>query len=220
MTSITASAGARLVASRLYWIGMTPSSGGSADARRRRPSRRRLRPTASTAGCSTTFAAQPDRGRRHRRRPAGRAPGHAALVLPDSGHRRAARPGPRDRAHSLAHLPGRPSGTPAASSSKPACARCSPGMRRVAMEYSPGCAIPYVARVDAGHDRAGPAVGRRRRLVGRSRPAVLGRLERRRDRDAPRRRPRSSTASRIARSRRSRAGCATACRRPSTTSSS
>ena len=47
----------------------------------------------------------------------------------------------------------------AAISSKRACARCLTGMRRVAMEYSPGCAIPYVVAHRRRHDRAGAAVG-------------------------------------------------------------
>ena len=32
----------------------------------------------------------------------------------------------------------------------PACARLLQGMKRVAMQYSPRCAVPYVAMVDAG----------------------------------------------------------------------
>ena len=46
--------------------------------------------------------------------------------------------------------PARARATPAAISSRRAFATLLAGMRRVAMEYSPGCAIPYVARVDAG----------------------------------------------------------------------
>ena len=69
------------------------------------------------------------------------------------------------------------------------------------MEYSPNCAIPYVARVDAGTVELIRAVGRRRGVVRRSRPAVRSRLGRRRHRDAPARRPRSCTASRTGRSR-------------------
>ena len=43
-----------------------------------------------------------------------------------------------------------PVAMPAATSSKRACERCSQGCRRVAMEYSPNAAIPYISRVDAG----------------------------------------------------------------------
>src|SRR6185295_6640279 len=52
--------------------------------------------------------------------------------------------------HALAHLPGtteRYSGRAALESGLQQLLR---GMRRIAMEYSPGCAIPYVSRVDAG----------------------------------------------------------------------
>ena len=70
------------------------------------------------------------------------------------------------------------------------------------------------------HDRARPPGGRRGRVVGRSRPALLGGLGRRTRSPRIGRRRRSCTASRIGRSRRSRSGCATASRRPNTTSSS
>ena len=49
----------------------------------------------------------------------------------------------------------------------------------MAMEYSPGNAIPYISRVDAGTVEAVRQRGRRRRLVGRSDPAVRGGLVRR-----------------------------------------
>ena len=39
---------------------------------------------------------------------------------------------------------------PDANSSKTGFGRLLAGLKRVAMEYSPNCAIPYVARVDAG----------------------------------------------------------------------
>ena len=53
------------------------------------------------------------------------------------------------------------------------------GRRRVAMEYSPGCDIPYLSRVDAGHARVGAAARRRGGVVGRPRAAVRGRAGRR-----------------------------------------
>ena len=46
------------------------------------------------------------------------------------------------------------------------------GVRRVAMEYSPENAIPYLARVDAGTVESFAQPRRRGRLVRRSRPAV------------------------------------------------
>ena len=92
---------------------------------------------------------QPDRAQRDRlRRPPDR---HAPLVLPDPAPGRAGRHPARHRA-----------------ATRSRGARASPslyrswreleallkthlsGMKRVAMEYSPGAAIPYVGRVDAG----------------------------------------------------------------------
>ena len=129
---------------------------------------------------------QPDRRRRHRRRAPGRPSGDAALVLPDSG-RTASRAGwstPSNRTRSPTS-PARPTATPAASSSKPGCGGCCRACKRVAMEYSPGCAIPYVSRVDAGTIELIRAARRRGRVVGRPGPAIRGRLARRGDRDAP-----------------------------------
>ena len=152
---------------------------------------------------------QSDRRRRHRRRPAGRPSRHAALVLPDSRRRRTARPRARHRAQ-RARAPARHDDAlrRPRCSSRPACASCCRGVRRVAMEYSPGCAIPYISRVDAGTVELVRAARRRGRVVGRSGPAVLRRSGTRPRSRRTGGRPRSSTASRIARSRRSRAGCA------------
>jgi Xaa-Pro aminopeptidase len=50
----------------------------------------------------------------------------------------------------LAHLPGATERYAGRTQLEAGLARLLTGMRRVAMEYSPGCAIPYVARVDAG----------------------------------------------------------------------
>ncbi len=124
--------------------------------------------------------------RRHRGRPTGRSPRDAPLVLPDSRDRRTARPGPRDR-EALAGAPARhrPTRTPGAISSRPACGRCSPASRRVAMEYSPRLRDSLRLARRRRHHRAGPPVGRRRRVVRRSDSALLRRLGRRRDRDAP-----------------------------------
>ena len=47
-------------------------------------------------------------------------------------------------------------------------------MKRVAMEYSPGNAIPYISRVDAGTVEAVRQLGRRGGVVGRSGAAVRG----------------------------------------------
>ena len=49
--------------------------------------------------------------------------------------------------------------------------------KRVAMEYSPNCAIPYVSRVDAGTIELIRGARRRGRLVRRSDPAVRSALE-------------------------------------------
>jgi Xaa-Pro aminopeptidase len=50
----------------------------------------------------------------------------------------------------LAHLPGATERYAGRTQLEAGLTRLLTGMRRVAMEYSPGCAIPYVARVDAG----------------------------------------------------------------------
>jgi len=50
----------------------------------------------------------------------------------------------------LAHLPGTTERYSGRSQLEAGLSRLLTGVRRVAMEYSPGCAIPYVARVDAG----------------------------------------------------------------------
>jgi Xaa-Pro aminopeptidase len=50
----------------------------------------------------------------------------------------------------LAHLPGATERYAGRTQLEAGLARLLTGVRRVAMEYSPSCAIPYVARVDAG----------------------------------------------------------------------
>ena len=52
--------------------------------------------------------------------------------------------------NSLAHLPGTSTRYAGRDQLEAGLKTLLTGMRRVAMEYSPGCAIPYVARVDAG----------------------------------------------------------------------
>ena len=53
--------------------------------------------------------------------------------------------------HNLDHLPGDTSRLRRAHGARgTACRRCSPASGRVAMEYSPDCAIPYLSRVDGG----------------------------------------------------------------------
>jgi len=52
--------------------------------------------------------------------------------------------------NSLAHLPGASERYAGRESLESGLARLLSGVRRVAMEYSPLCAIPYVSRVDAG----------------------------------------------------------------------
>jgi Xaa-Pro aminopeptidase len=53
-------------------------------------------------------------------------------------------------ADALAHLPGTTERYSSRTALEAGLARLLSGLSRVAMEYSPGCAIPYVARVDAG----------------------------------------------------------------------
>src|SRR5256714_7850366 len=50
----------------------------------------------------------------------------------------------------LAHLPGTSERYAGRDQLEAGLRRLLSGMRRIAMEYSPGCAIPYVSRVDAG----------------------------------------------------------------------
>ena len=76
--------------------------------------------------------------------------------------------------------------TPAASSSRPACATLLGGLRRVAMEYSPKCAIPYVSRVDAGTVELVRGRGVEVVSSGDLVQQFEALLERRGDRDAPR----------------------------------
>jgi len=52
--------------------------------------------------------------------------------------------------HSLSHLPGASIRYARRDELESGLRELLRGVRRVAMEYSPGCAIPYVARVDAG----------------------------------------------------------------------
>src|SRR5437762_9940456 len=69
-------------------------------------------------------------------------------LIPSSG-------APRGLVHaieknSLAHLPGTSERYAGRDQLEAGLRRLLSGMRRIAMEYSPGCAIPYVSRVDAG----------------------------------------------------------------------
>ena len=83
----------------------------------------------------------------------GRQGGHLATrrwyyLIPAAGE-------PRGLVHkieknSLAHLPGTSARYAGRDQLESGLHTLLTGMRRVAMEYSPGCAIPYVARVDAG----------------------------------------------------------------------
>src|SRR6266566_36037 len=52
--------------------------------------------------------------------------------------------------HALAHLPGTTERYAGRDQLEAGLRQLLQGLRRVAMEYSPGCAIPYVSRVDAG----------------------------------------------------------------------
>jgi Xaa-Pro dipeptidase len=82
-----------------------------------------------------------------------RQPGHLATrrwyyLIPATGE-------PRKLVHaieaaSLAHLPGTTDRYARREQLEAGLTRLVAGLKRVAMEYSPGCAIPYIARVDAG----------------------------------------------------------------------
>ena len=82
-----------------------------------------------------------------------RQPGHLATrrwyyLIPATGE-------PRKLVHaiepnSLAHLPGATERYARREQLEAGLKRLVAGLGRVAMEYSPGCAIPYIARVDAG----------------------------------------------------------------------
>jgi Xaa-Pro aminopeptidase len=84
---------------------------------------------------------------------AGRQGGHLATrrwfyLIPATGE-------PRGLVHAiesqtLAHLPGRTRQYAGHAQFEEGLRELLEGHRRVAMEYSPGCAIPYVSRVDAG----------------------------------------------------------------------
>src|SRR5829696_2973495 len=83
----------------------------------------------------------------------GRQGGHLATrrwyyLIPATGQ-------PRGLVHaieknSLAHLPGTTEQYAGRDQLEAGLRRLLAGIGRVAMEYSPGCAIPYVSRVDAG----------------------------------------------------------------------
>jgi Xaa-Pro aminopeptidase len=83
----------------------------------------------------------------------GRQGGHLATrrwyyLIPASGD-------PRGLVHAiesatLAHLPGATERYAGREQLEAGLKRLLAGTRRIAMEYSPGCAIPYIARVDAG----------------------------------------------------------------------
>ena len=83
----------------------------------------------------------------------GRAGGHLATrrwyyLIPAKGE-------PRGLVHAierqeLAHLPGTTESYAGRDALEAGLRRLLNGLRRVAMEYSPNCAIPYIARVDAG----------------------------------------------------------------------
>jgi Xaa-Pro aminopeptidase len=83
----------------------------------------------------------------------GRQGGHLATrrwyyLIPASGE-------PRGLVHAieshvLSHLPGTADRYAGRAQLESGLQRLLQGLRRIAMEYSPGCAIPYVSRVDAG----------------------------------------------------------------------
>ena len=83
----------------------------------------------------------------------GRQGGHLATrrwyyLVPASGEPRALVHA--IESHVLAHLPGTTEKYSGRAQLESGLQRLLEGQRRIAMEYSPGCAIPYVSRVDAG----------------------------------------------------------------------
>ena len=151
------------------------------------------------SGCQSHRAAH---GRPRRRRPHG----VAALVLSDSGGRRAARSGARDRDATIS-IGCRARKTPYAGRTQleSGLKALLAGTRRIAMEYSPNGAIPYVSRVDAGTIELVRGQG----VDVVSSGDLVQQFEAHWSDDGHRRRtarrPRSCIASRIARSRRSAA---------------
>jgi hypothetical protein len=88
--------------------------------------------------------------------------------------------------HALEHLPGTTERYSGRAALESGLQRLLQGMRRIAMEYSPKCAIPYISRVDAGTTSScGSSTSRW--PLGRFHPAVLRRLGRGADRVACRR---------------------------------
>src|SRR5499427_7972535 len=73
--------------------------------------------------------------------------------------------------NSLAHLPGSTTQYAGRDQLEAGLRTLLTGIRRVAMEYSPGCAIPYVSRIDAGTvelvRQAGPEVASSGDLIQR-----------------------------------------------------
>ena len=76
--------------------------------------------------------------------------------------------------NSLAHLPGTTERYAGRDQLEAGLRRLLRGVRRVAMEYSAACAIPHVARVDAGTIELVRQSGARGGLLGRSDSALLG----------------------------------------------
>jgi hypothetical protein len=93
---------------------------------------------------------RPDRRRAH---------DDAAMVLPDSSARPSSGSRACDRTHNLDQLPGEKTVYAGRQQLDIGLTNLLQGMRRVAMEYSPMCAIPYLSRVDAGTAEAVRAKG-------------------------------------------------------------
>ena len=149
---------------------------------------------------------QPDRGRRHRRRPSGRPSRDAAVVLPHPADRRTRAPWSTRSNRARSRIcPGRTQSTRAASSSSGLEASARPACGGSRWSTRPAARSPTSSRVDAGTVELVRAVRRGGRLVGRSGPAVLRRLGRRRRSRPTSPRPRSCIGSRIARSTHRRA---------------
>ena len=126
------------------------------------------------AGCSTTFTARTRSRRGWRASPTGphMTTRRWYYLIPAEGQ-------PRGLVHAIERhnldaLPGEKTIYAGRQQLEAGLTRLLAGVTRVAMEYSPNCAIPYLSRVDAGTAEAIRSAGRGDRFVRRSRPTIRG----------------------------------------------
>ncbi len=99
-------------------------------------------------------------------------------LVPASGEPRG--PGARDRAQDARCPAGRENRICGRQQLDAGLTKLLSGVKRVAMEYSRECAIPYISRIDAGTRRTRPQPRHRRGIVRRSRAAFRSGMGRRR----------------------------------------